>query len=173
MPCFPSRRAARKRARLEAERAAAAESARKRAAADAAAANALPRPTPLPRPLSRVEAQASKYEALDAKAHVAPSLVDVKQAMVGTRSRKLLDGYEKREAEAREVPELVQVSKNDLKAGEGFLGILKNCEDLDRAAAAEPKLEKTFVQRERESVQRIVAMEEAARIQVNVPSIHG
>jgi hypothetical protein len=154
--------------RLEAKAAAAAAA---RAAAEREE-NELPRPTPLPRPLSRVEAAAGMYEALDAKAKAAPALVEVTRPIVGQRSRKLLDGFEKRDAEAHAVLDLVEVDASKLKANESFRSMLSKCEEADKKAAAEPKLEKTFVQRERESVQRVLALQDAARMQVQVPSVH-
>lgn len=177
MPCFPSRRAARRRAAADEERAleakaAAAAAARAEAAAREARENELPRPSTMPRPLSRVEAAAGMYEALDAQAKAAPELVEVRGGMVGVRSRKLLDGFEKREEDARVIPDLVEVDKSKIVAGERFSSMLSKCEELDAAAAAEPKLEKTFVQRERESVMRVTAMQDAASMNVTVPSIH-
>lgn len=167
---FPrSRRAARKRASLEAEHTAAESEAVARAAAGA---DSLPSPPALARTRSVVEATAARYEARDAAAAKAPELVAIEKRIVGAKSAKLLEGYEARDAAARAVPDKVEVAGGVV--GQRISGLVEGCEEKDRNAAAEPKLEKTFVQRERESILRCGEIELAgARDDVVVPSVAG
>jgi hypothetical protein len=53
---------------------------------------------------------------------------------------------------------LQSIDRKDLRCSTEFTKMLGDYEDKDAKAAAEPKLEKTFVQREKESVERIQAI---------------
>jgi hypothetical protein len=171
MGCVPSKAAAAKRRRLDAE-AAAARAERENvarsglegeaaAAEEATAAEAAARAVPR-RLTSRVDQKRDMYERLEHDARSPPELVPLAQVVVGQRSRKLLEGFEKKEAEARAPPVLQSIDRKDLRCSTEFAKMLGDYEDKDAKAAAEPKLEKTFVQREKESVERIQAITTAA-----------
>jgi hypothetical protein len=57
---------------------------------------------------------------------------------------------------------LQSIEKKDLRCSTEFSKMVGDYEDKDAKAAAEPKLEKTYVQREKESVERIQAITAAA-----------
>jgi hypothetical protein len=136
-----------------------------------AAANSLGRQS-MPRVESRVMRAASMYEKRDEAARSTPALVAVDTAAVGVKSRALLDGFEAKEAAARRVEELRSVEKKDVRASAAFASTLGGYEEKDAKAKAEPRLEKTFVQKERESNARVQAFEKAAQVDVVVPSVH-
>lgn len=116
----------------------------KSAAAEAAAP---PQPGPERRDTAVLK-QAGAFDQLHAEAHRPPELKQV-EVKVGKRSSVLLEGFEQKEAAARAMPELVNVDNKDLKQSKLYEK-LREYEAKDAKAAAEPKLEKTFMQRERE-----------------------
>jgi hypothetical protein len=139
----------------------------------AATAAVLPTDAGMPRVESKVMRAASLYDQRDEAAKAPPALVAVDTAAVGVRSRALLDGFEEKERAARRVEELRSVEKKDVRCeSAAFKKMLGDYEEKDAKVAAEPKLEKTFVQREKESVARVAAIERAAELDVVVPSIH-
>lgn len=173
MGCVPSKTRRRKTEADAAARGAAAAAAadeEKRAAAALAAAargadrqeDASSKIRSMPRPQSRVERQTSMYEQLDQAARAPPELRTVASVEMGEKSKKLLDNFEEKERAAHAKPELVAVDKNDLRCSDVFTKMLGDYEENDAKAAAEPKLEKTFVQKEKESVERIIALSAAA-----------
>lgn len=132
-----------KAARLEAQK--------REAALKAAAAEdgAKPPQDALPRRDTLVLKQAGQFDKLHEDALKPPPLRAV-TVIKGRESMKLLEGFEQKEAQSRAVPELVTVEKSDLRSSKLF-DKLKEYEENDKRAAAEPRLEKTFMQRQREN----------------------
>lgn len=105
-------------------------------------------PPPPTRPETAVMKQAGAFDKFHEDALKAPE-VKQQQFAVGAKSKRLLDGFEKKEAEARAPPVLVNVDKTDVRRSKLF-DKLQGYEALDAQAAADPKLDKTFVEKERE-----------------------
>lgn len=105
------------------------------------------------RPQSEVMKRAGAFDQLDADSKTSPPLKQVSAAAVavGERNSKLLQEFERREAEARAAPVLQDVRTTDVRNSKIF-DKLKEFEANDARAAAEPKLEKTFSQRQDERV---------------------
>lgn len=102
-----------------------------------------------PRRDTAVLKKAGQFDQLHAEALRMPTLRDVK-VVRGANSMRLLEGFEQKEAEARAVPELVDVEEINLKES-GLYDKLREFELKEAKARAEPRLEKTFVQKEREN----------------------
>lgn len=103
------------------------------------------------RPQSEVMKRAGAFDKLDADSKAPPQLKEVpaNSVSVGERNSKLLLEFERREAEARAAPVLRDVRTTDVRNSKIF-GKLQEFEANDARAAAEPKLEKTFSQRQGE-----------------------
>lgn len=101
-----------------------------------------------PRRETDVLRRATAFDKLHEEAHKAPSLRDI-QVVKGAQSQRLLEGFEAKEAEAHTKPELVTVQAADLKSSKLYDAI-RGYEEKDEKAAQEPKLEKTFMEREKE-----------------------
>lgn len=101
-----------------------------------------------PGPQTEVMRRASQFDKLDEEAHKAPSLRDVKVVM-GKQSQKLLEGFEAKEAEAKAIPELVDVKERDLRQSKLF-DKLQEFEANDERVRQEPKLRNSFMKRENE-----------------------
>lgn len=106
-------------------------------------------PERLPRRDTLVLKKAGQFDKLHEDALRPPPLQAV-TVIRGKESMRLLEGFEAKEAESRAVPQLVAVERSDLRSSKLF-DKLKEYEDNDKRAAAEPRLEKTFIQRQRES----------------------
>lgn len=104
-----------------------------------------------PRPDTAVLRRASAFDQMDETARKTPELTPVQTVPVGAKSAKLLAGFEAKEAAARAPPVLQSVEKTDLRKSKLF-DKLQEYEANDARAAAEPKLEKTFAQRQAEAV---------------------
>lgn len=93
--------------------------------------------------------QAGQFDQLHEEALKMPSLKDIR-VVRGANSMRLLEGFEQKEAEARAMPELVNIDEVDVKESRLY-DKLREFELKEEKARAEPRLEKTFMQKQRES----------------------
>lgn len=100
------------------------------------------------RPETEVLRRATAFDKLEEEANRSPSLRDIKVVM-GEHNRRLLEGFEAKEAESKAVPNLVKVDSKDLRQSKLYEK-LKEYEANDERVRLEPKLETSFLQREKE-----------------------
>lgn len=97
--------------------------------------------------------KAGAFDKLHEDALRAPELQRDVHVTVGQHSQRLLQGFEQKEAEARAMPQLVKVER---AVSTRLMETLAELEANDARAAAEPKLEKTFMEKERERLSTVV-----------------
>lgn len=91
---------------------------------------------------------ANAFDKLHKDAHTPPPKENF-HVRVGCNSRRLLNGFEQKEAEARAKPVLRDVRNGDLKQSKLY-GKLREFEQKDEAVRLEQSMVKTFSERQRE-----------------------